>query len=174
MGDVPINCALLTLSDTRTPETDTSGQTLQTLLQQGGHRIVDYRILPDDADRLSNLLDDWAAQPAIAAILVTGGTGIAPRDITPEVVQKKCDRLLPGFGELFRFLSWQQVGTRAISSRALAGVIGTTLIFVMPGSTKAVTLAMEQLILPELGHLTDLLRGRGHQPIPAADRPEPV
>jgi len=155
-------CAVLTLSDTRTLETDVSGQTLQKMLTEAGYRVVAYRVIPDEGDYLRAVVKEWCAEPGIHAIVITGSTGVGPRDIAPETLQPLFTKPLPGFGELFRMLSWEQVGSRALSSRATAGIVGTTLIFSLPGSTRAVKLAMEKLILPELLHLVGLVRGEGH------------
>ena len=148
-----ISCAVLTVSDTRTLETDRGGTLLVELLSAAGHTVAARRILPDDPAALQRLLVTWIADPGIEAILLTGGTGVAPRDCTPEAVAPLIDKSLPGFGELFRSLSFQEIGPAAMLSRAIAGVAGTTLIFALPGSPAGVRLALERLILPELGHL---------------------
>lgn len=148
--------AVLTVSDTRTPEDDTSGGRIRDLAAAAGHTIVDYRIVPDEPAQIR-----WsahAALPRVDALIVNGGTGIAPRDVTYEVVAGLLDKEIPGFGELFRSLSFVEIGPAAMLSRALAGVAGDRLVFALPGSTKAVTLAMEKLILPQLGHMVGLLR----------------
>lgn len=154
-----LTCAVLTVSDSRTPATDNSGQLLQNLLQAAGHRVGVYRILPDEPDQLHALLSELEPQSDLAVLIFTGGTGIAPRDRTYEVLASRLDKQLPGFGELFRWLSFKEIGSRAIASRALAGVLGNKLVFSLPGSTGAVRLAMEQLILPEMVHLHRLLQG---------------
>ncbi len=148
-----ISCAVLTVSDTRTLETDRGGKLLVELLSAAGHTVAARRILPDDPAALQRLLVTWIADPGIEAILLTGGTGVAPRDCTPEAVAPLLDKTLPGFGELFRSLSFQEIGPAAMLSRATAGVAGTTLIFALPGAPAGVRLALERLILPELGHL---------------------
>lgn len=153
-------CAVLTLSDTRSPSEDHNGQLIQRLLLAAGHEIRAYHVLPDEPELLRAWLAQWQNQAHV--LLLTGGTGLSPRDITPEVVEPLLTKSLPGFGELFRMLSWEQVGTKAMASRALGGLLGTTLVFVLPGSTKAVTLAMERLILPEMVHLVRLALGEGH------------
>jgi molybdenum cofactor biosynthesis protein B len=154
-------CAVVTLSDTRDDVTDTSGRSIRTLLEQNGHAVARYTILPDEPAKLSTLLDTLLADDAIDAVLTNGGTGISRRDSTISVVESKLTAPLPGFGELFRMLSWEQIGSGAILSRAVGGVAGERkLIFAMPGSTKAVELAMTKLILPELKHL--LLELRKH------------
>lgn len=160
--DVPervVGCAILTASDTRTPDTDASGQWIQSCLAASGHRVVDYQLLKDDPDAIRTQVQQWSLQVAIEAIILNGGTGIAPRDTTYDAIAQLLTKPLPGFGELFRFLSYQEIGSRAIASRAIAGVYQNTLIFSLPGSTKAVRLGMEALILPELRHLTQQLQG---------------
>jgi molybdenum cofactor biosynthesis protein B len=152
-----VACAVVTVSDTRTPETDTSGQLLQSLLTQAGHNIVDYQIIPDEPDQIRSHLLRYATHPTVQAVICNGGTGIAPRDTTYDAIAALLEKQLPGFGEIFRFLSYQEIGSRAIASRAIAGVYQSTLIFSLPGSRNAVRLATESLILPELPHLTQLL-----------------
>ena len=151
-------CAVITLSDTRTDATDTSGQSIRALLEAHGHVVVHYSILKDDAALLDAKLRELLGSPDVDAILTNGGTGISKRDQAIAVVEKHIDQPLPGFGELFRMLSWEQIGSGAMLSRAVGGVAGDKLIFAMPGSTKAVELAMTKLILPELKHLLHELR----------------
>lgn len=146
-------CAVLTLSDTRTESTDTSGRTIRDLLESHGHVVAHYAILKDDPAALDAKLLDLLGSPTIDAILTNGGTGISRRDQTIGVIEKHLDQPLPGFGELFRMLSWEQIGSGAMLSRATGGIARGQLIFAMPGSTKAVELAMTKLILPELKHL---------------------
>ncbi len=146
-------CAVLTISDTRDKTTDKGGRTIIDALEAAGHAIVAYTIVKDEAADIEAQLRDWLAGDTIDAILTTGGTGIARRDTTVEVVGRLLDKPLEGFGELFRMLSWDQVGPAAMLSRAVAGLAGETLIFTMPGSTAAVDLAMSKLIVPELPHL---------------------
>jgi molybdenum cofactor biosynthesis protein B len=149
-----VGCAVITVSDTRTPETDRSGQLAGDRLQSGGHRVLSYDILPDEPDQIRARVLELCDRPDISAILLNGGTGIAPRDTTYDAIEQLLDKRLPGFGEIFRWLSYQEIGSRAIASRATAGLRGTTLIFSLPGSSSAVRLAMDALILPELAHLT--------------------
>ncbi len=156
--DRPIHCAVVTVSDTRTPATDQSGQLIQALLHDAGQPVLDYRILPDDPQQIRALCQSFGDNPDIDAVILTGGTGIAPRDTTYDAVETLLEKTLPGFGEIFRQLSFQEIGSRAIASRAVAGVYQSTLFFSLPGSSKAVKLAMEALILPELPHLVGLLR----------------
>ncbi|WP_035993016.1 molybdenum cofactor biosynthesis protein B [Leptolyngbya sp. KIOST-1] len=155
----PVRCAVITVSDTRTVESDRSGQIIQTLLNQAGHRVHDYRIVPDEPSQIGPLCQTLAQEAEVDGIILTGGTGIAPRDTTYDAIAALLEKTLPGFGELFRQLSFQEIGSRAMASRAVAGVLGSTLIFSLPGSSNAVTLAMEALILPELPHLVSQLRG---------------
>jgi molybdenum cofactor biosynthesis protein B len=142
---------VLTVSDTRTVDDDTSGNLCIELCQQGGHVVTGREILPDDPDRVEAFCRRVSGE--VDAILINGGTGIASRDTTYEAVARLLDKRLDGFGELFRMLSFSEIGSKAMASRAVAGVYGKTLLFSMPGSTKAVRLAMEKLVLPELGHL---------------------
>jgi molybdenum cofactor biosynthesis protein B len=154
-------CAVITLSDTRTEQTDASGRRIRELLAEAGHAVARYAILPDDPARLSPLLDELlaAASSDVDVILTNGGTGISRRDSTIAVIDSKLTIPLPGFGELFRMLSWDQIGSGALLSRATGGVAGAQkLLFALPGSTKAVELAMTRLILPELKHLLMELR----------------
>lgn len=153
-----VRCAVLTLSDTRTKETDKSGGFIVEQLTDAGHTIADYRVTPDDPDQIRALVSDWAADAGIDAILTNGGTGIARRDSTYDALTSLLDKRLDGFGELFRMLSFDEIGAAAMLSRAVAGAIGGTIVIAMPGSSNAVKLAMEKLVLPELAHLVFELR----------------
>ncbi|MCB0215002.1 MAG: molybdenum cofactor biosynthesis protein MoaB [Chloroflexi bacterium] len=144
--------AVLTVSDSRVPESDASGGYLCQALSAAGHALADYRIVPDEPDRLREALDALAEGDA-RAVLINGGTGISRRDRTYGTLAAGLETTLPGFGELFRMLSWEQVGAAAMLSRALAGTWRGLLVFSMPGSPKAVQLAWERLIAPELAHL---------------------
>ncbi|MGH2615031.1 MAG: MogA/MoaB family molybdenum cofactor biosynthesis protein [Thermomicrobiales bacterium] len=148
-----VRCAILTVSDTRTPETDTSGGIMRETLGFAGHRVVDYRIVPDEPDQIRGVLQGWIERDDVQAILTNGGTGIAARDTTYDAIDGMLDKRIDGFGELFRMLSWQEVGAAAMLSRAVAGVASGTLVVAMPGSPNAVRLALTKLIVPELGHL---------------------
>lgn len=149
-----VSCAIITVSDTRTPETDKSGQLIRELLEEKGYSIAEYAIVRDEYEGIKKLLREASDNPKVEAILLNGGTGIAGRDTTFEAVRDQLDKEMPGFGELFRYLSFtEDIGSAAILSRAIAGSIGQTAVFSMPGSTGAVRLAMIQLILPELGHV---------------------
>lgn len=149
-GSVPI--AIVTVSDTRTPETDESGQTIRRLAEAAGHAIVDYRIVKDEPTEVQRALEDFAAGAA-RVIIFNGGTGISARDRTYDVISRALEKPLPGFGELFRMLSYQEVGAAAMLSRATAGVYRGRVVVSTPGSPAAVRLAMEKLLLPELQHL---------------------
>jgi molybdenum cofactor biosynthesis protein B len=157
-ASIVARCAVLTLSDTRTEATDTSGRRIRDLLTEAGHEVVRSAIVPDDPARLEPALDALLADPGVDAILTNGGTGISRRDQTIGVIERRLTLPLPGFGELFRMLSWDQVGSAALLSRATGGIAGGKPLFAMPGSTKAVELAMTRLILPELRHLLYELR----------------
>ena len=148
-----IRCAVVTVSDTRTPETDTSGQLIRDLLGQAGHQVAASVIVPDEPGRIQETLRAWIDDPSILAVLSNGGTGIAARDTTYDAIVSLLDKRIDGFGELFRMLSYEEIGAAAMLSRAIAGVSGTTVIVAMPGSSNAVSLAMTRLVLPELGHL---------------------
>lgn len=147
------SCAILTISDTRSEANDEGGKTIRAALEAAGHTVAAYAIVKDEPSRIDAQLRAWLARPDLHAILCTGGTGIAKRDTAIEVVERLIDKKLDGFGELFRMLSWDQVGAAAMLSRATGGLAGETLVFAMPGSVKAVNLAMEKLIAPELSHL---------------------
>jgi molybdopterin adenylyltransferase len=148
-----IRCAILTVSDTRTADTDTSGDLIREMLSLAGHRVVAYEIVPDEPARIRQTVGAWMANPDVQAVLSNGGTGIAARDTTYDALAGMIETRLDGFGELFRMLSFQEIGAAAMLSRAVAGVANGTLIVAMPGSTNAVRLAMTRLIVPELGHL---------------------
>lgn len=148
-----VNVMVITISDTRTKETDKSGQKMMELLRNHGHRIVSYTIIPDEEDIMKQTILEACQNPKVQVILMNGGTGIAKRDVTFEVLHSIIERTIPGFGELFRMLSYEEIGSSAMLSRAMAGIIQNTVIFSTPGSTKAVTLAMEKLIIPELSHI---------------------
>jgi len=144
---------VITVSDTRTLETDTGGQTIVDLLTASGHQVVQRHILRDEPDPMRRLLADLSQQPDVDAILMTGGTGLGSRDQTFETVSGLLTKPLPGYGELFRMLSYAEIGPAAMLSRAVGGLLGRVLLLTMPGSQAGVRLAMEKLILPELGHL---------------------
>ena len=145
--------AFLTVSDTRRPEDDVSGRALRELAAAAGHNIVDSTLVADDVAALRAAVRDLLARPGVDVLVTTGGTGLSPRDLTLEAVVPLLERPIEGFGELFRMLSHAQVGAAAMLSRAAAGLVGGRAVFLLPGSPKAVKLAMEELILPEAGHL---------------------
>ncbi len=148
-----VRCAVITVSDTRTVETDTGGQTLIERLTSAGHAIVQRSIIPDEPDLMRATLQQLGERSDIDAVLLTGGTGITRRDQTYETVSSLLSKPLPGYGELFRMLSYQEIGTAALLSRAVGGLMGHIVVLTMPGSPAAVQLAIDQVILPELGHL---------------------
>ena len=150
---------MLTVSDTRTPETDATGAKIRSLLEAGGHRVVAYAILPDDPGRVRAHLEELLALDSVEAIVVNGGTGLAPRDQTYEAIGAVLEKRLDGFGELFRALSYQEIGPAAMLSRAVAGVARGRIIASVPGSTAAAELALAKLLVPELGHMVELVRG---------------
>lgn len=145
-----VRCAVITVSDTRTLETDSSGALIQKLLQEAGHDVVSRRIVKDDPSQIRDLIKDSPA--GAQAVILNGGTGISSRDGTHEAVVGILEKRIDGFGELFRRLSYDEIGPAAMLSRATAGTFGGRVIFSLPGSEAAVQLAMEKLILPELGH----------------------
>ncbi len=146
----PLRIALITVSDTRTLETDKSGGLLMEQLLAAGHVIGQRRIVKDDLDAIRSALSAGIDDPAVDVVISTGGTGITQRDVTPEAFAPLVTKAIPGFGELFRFLSFADIGASTIQSRAEAGLCGTTLVFMLPGSTGAVRLALEKILLPQL------------------------
>ena len=156
---IAINCAIVTVSDTRTPQTDRSGQLIRELLGKAGHNIVTYTIVKDEPVEIEQWLTKFDDNSDLEVIVFNGGTGIAPRDTTYDVISSQLEKTLPGFGEIFRYLSYQEIGSRAIASRAVAGVKNKKLLFSLPGSSNAVKLAMTNLILPEINHLVAQLKG---------------
>ena len=148
-----VRCAVVTVSDTRTLEDDVGGQTAREFLQKAGHQVVYHEIIPDDAARMTDLLQTLRDHQDLDAVLLTGGTGLGSRDQTFETLSGLLDKPLPGYGELFRMLSFQEIGPAAMLSRAVGGLVGRTVVLSMPGSPAAVRLALQKLILPELGHL---------------------
>lgn len=144
---------VVTVSDTRTLETDTGGALLVEALEAAGHEVAGRHIVRDEPDEIAGAVRGALAQDGVRAIVVTGGTGVAPRDVTPDAVAPLLEREIPGFGELFRMLSYEDIGSAAILSRALAGMAAGRVVFVLPGSRGALRLALDKLLLPELGHL---------------------
>lgn len=152
-GHDPITVAIVTVSDTRTPETDKNKHYLEDRLDELGHHVGAYRLIKDEPDQVETVLDELANMQAIQIILFNGGTGISPRDTTYDVIARKLEKTLPGFGEIFRMISYEDIGASAMMSRATAGVYKGKFVASMPGSTNAVKTAMEKLIIPELNHL---------------------
>ena len=147
---LPVNIAVLTVSDTRTLDTDTSGATLAARIEAAGHKVAVRAIEKDDSDAITVLLRSWIADPAIDVVITTGGTGITGRDVTPEAFDRVLEKKIEGFGELFRMLSYQKIGTSTMQSRALGGVAGGTYLFALPGSTGAVKDAWDDILLSQL------------------------
>jgi molybdenum cofactor biosynthesis protein B len=144
---------VVTVSDTRTPENDTGGDAVARHLEQAGHQVLLRTIIPDEPATMRSLLEQLSKRDDIAAVLMTGGTGISRRDQTYETVSQMLTRELPGYGELLRMKSYEQIGPAAMLSRATGGLLGRTVVLTMPGSPAAVQLAMSEIILPELAHL---------------------
>jgi len=153
-----VRVAVLTISDTRTVENDTGGDTIEGHLREAGHEVVQRTIVRDEASAIRTTLVNMLDRPDVDAVITTGGTGISARDTTYEVVDRMIDKKLDGFGEIFRMLSYEEIGAAAILSRTIAGAAGTKFIASLPGSRNAVRLAMEKLLVPELAHVVFELR----------------
>ena|SRR5262245_37162335 len=153
-----VRCFIVTVSDTRTEETDTSGRAIANLLEGAGHSVSGRAIVKDEPAVVRNAVERQLASGDVDVIITTGGTGIASRDTTFEAVDAMLEKRLPGFGELFRMLSYQDIGSAAIMSRATAGIAARHIVVALPGSEAAVRLAMEKLLLPELGHMVQQAR----------------
>ena len=153
-----VRVAIVTISDTRTRETDTGGDVAEELLGDAGQEVVERRIVRDEVSGIRNSLIDLLARSDVDAVLTTGGTGISARDTTYEVVERMIEKRLDGFGEVFRMLSYEEIGSAAIMSRALAGSVGSKFVASLPGSRNAVRLAVEKLLVPELSHVVFELR----------------
>lgn len=151
---VPLNIVVLTVSDTRSEETDTSGRLLAERLREAGHHLADKRIVPDDIYRIRAVVSAWIADPEVHAVVTTGGTGVTGRDGTPEAVKVLLDKTLDGFGEVFRAISFEEIGTSTVQSRALAGVANGTYIFCLPGSSGACRTGWDRLIRAQLDATT--------------------
>ena len=149
----PLHVMVVTVSDTRTEQTDKSGRKMIELLETSHHHVADYEIVKDDQEAIEEALFKGCRDPRVQVILLNGGTGLSNRDVTFEIVERLIERPIPGFGEIFRMLSYEEIGSPSMLSRATAGIARKTVIFSVPGSTGAVTLAMEKLILPEMGHI---------------------
>ncbi|MER3423113.1 MAG: molybdenum cofactor biosynthesis protein [Nitrospiraceae bacterium] len=155
-----VGCVVITCSDTRTPDTDTSGRLMMHLLKEQGHEIAAYHLVKDEPTQIRAMVEKAARTDGVQAILINGGTGISRRDSTFEAVDALLEKRLDGFGELFRYLTYLEIGSAAIMSRATAGIFRDRIIFSTPGSEGAVRLAMEKLVLPELGHIVrELTKG---------------
>lgn len=155
-----VRCFVITVSDTRDETTDTSGQAIKQFLTADAHQTAGYRIVKDEPAQIEALLNEALGNSDIEAVIVNGGTGIAPRDGTYEVVSRFFDKKLDGFGEIFRYLSYLDIGSAAIMSRAAAGTARGKVLISLPGSKGAVSLAMEKLILPEIRHMVSQLQGK--------------
>ncbi len=148
-----VSCAVLTISDSRTEEQDESGKLIKQKLSENGHRVMFYSILKNEADSIEQKIGELLGQEELQVIITSGGTGVSHKDITVETITPILEKKLDGFGELFRFLTYQEIGTGSILSRAVAGVARGKVILCLPGSLGAANLAMDKVILPEIGHL---------------------
>ncbi|MFC1939119.1 molybdenum cofactor biosynthesis protein B [Chloroflexota bacterium] len=148
-----VNCAVLTVSDTRTEQDDDSGRLIRQKLSQSGHRVISYAILENEAESIKKKIDELLNQEEIQVIITSGGTGVSSRDVTVDTVAAILEKKLDGFGELFRFLTYQEIGTASVMTRAIAGVAMGKVILCFPGSPAAAELAMDRIILPEIGHM---------------------
>ncbi len=149
---IPVHVAVLTVSDTRTAADDTSGAYIADRLAAAGHRIVARAIVRDSELQIRAQLAQWIADPGVDVVIATGGTGVTPRDVTPEALAPLVTKPIPGFGELFRQLSFAEIGTATIQSRADAALCGSTFVFLLPGSTGGVKLGVDQILVPQLDH----------------------
>lgn len=152
-GQKSITVAVVTVSDTRTPETDKNKEYIEARMAELGHTVAAYRLIKDEPDQVAAALDELCALPDVQIVFFNGGTGISPRDTTYDVISRHLEKTMPGFGELFRMISYEQIGAAAMLSRATAGVYKNTLVISMPGSTNAVRTALEKLVIPEINHL---------------------
>jgi molybdopterin adenylyltransferase len=151
---IPVNIAVLTVSDTRTLETDTSGKLIADRLGEAGHRIVAREIVIDSEVMIRAQLAQWIADPGVDVVIATGGTGVTPRDVTPEAMAPLVTKHIPGFGELFRQISFAEIGAATIQSRADAALCGQTYVFLLPGSTGGVRTGVEKILVTQLDHRT--------------------
>jgi molybdenum cofactor biosynthesis protein B len=149
---IPINVAVLTVSDTRTLETDTSGKLIEDRMREVGHHVVTRVVVIDSELQIRAQLAAWIADPAVDVVIATGGTGVTPRDVTPEALAPLVTKSIPGFGELFRWLSFEEIGASTIQSRAQAALCGSTYVFLLPGSTGGVRTGLEKILIPQLDH----------------------
>jgi len=151
---IPVNIALLTVSDTRNEQTDTSGRLLVERLDTAGHQLAEKVILPDSIYRIRALVSKWIADPAVEVVIITGGTGMTDRDHTPEAITPLLDKTIDGFGELFRAVSYEEIGSSTIQSRVLGGIANGTFIFAIPGSNNACSVAWDRILGPQLDSRT--------------------
>ncbi len=149
---IPINVAVLTVSDTRTLATDTSGKLIEDRMREVGHHVVTRVVVIDSEIQIRAQLAAWIADPGVDVVIATGGTGVTPRDVTPEALAPLVTKSIPGFGELFRWLSFEEIGASTIQSRAEAALCGSTYVFLLPGSTGGVRLGLEKILVPQLDH----------------------
>jgi len=147
---LPVNIAVLTVSDSRTIDNDTSGRTLVERIEAAGHRVADRQIIADETETIRAQLAAWIGDPDVDVVIATGGTGVTGRDVTPEAVHAVMDKEIPGFGELFRWLSYQKIGTSTVQSRSLGAVAGGTYLFALPGSTGACKDAWDGILVQQL------------------------
>lgn len=161
-GTTRVACAVVTVSDTRRANDDRSGAAIRSALERAGHSVLETAIVRDERESIRATVLGLSARPEVQAVIVTGGTGIAPRDVTVESLADAWTKELPGFGEIFRALSFAEIGAAAFLSRATAGVIGGKFVAVLPGSTSACELALDRLLIPELGHIAELLGTGAH------------
>lgn len=153
---VATGCAIVTVSDTRSQAEDGSGGLIREMLESAGHSVVGYVIVRDDPEAISDAVTRFAAQESVDAVIVNGGTGVSPRDNTYEAIAAVLTTKIDGFGELFRSLSYAEIGSAAMLSRAVGGLVGSTAVFALPGSSGGCRLAVDKLIVPELGHIVSL------------------
>ncbi|WP_430506376.1 MogA/MoaB family molybdenum cofactor biosynthesis protein [Haloparvum sp. PAK95] len=151
-----VGVAVVTVSSSRTLDDDPAGDYIEAALEDAGHEVVVRELIPDDFDRIQTMANRLANRDDTDAVITSGGTGVTPDDVTPESVRQLFDKELPGFGELFRQLSYEEVGTKTVGSRATAGVVHDSPVFCLPGSENAARLGVEEIILPEVGHLAGL------------------
>jgi molybdenum cofactor biosynthesis protein B len=151
-----VGVGIVTISPTRDPDEDPSGDLIADRFEEAGHEVVARELIPDDHDLIQGTVDDLVDRESVDAVVTTGGTGVTPDDVTPEAIEPLLDKSLPGFGELFRQLSYEEIGTMVVATRAVGGVADGVPVFALPGSTDAVRLGVEEIILPEIGHLAGL------------------
>ena len=151
-----VGVAVLTVSSSRTLDADPSGDRIVDAFDAAGHETVARELVDDDREQVREAVDRLIARDVVDAVVTTGGTGVTPDDVTPDAIEPRFEKRLPGFGELFRRLSYEEVGARTVGSRATAGIVDGTLVCCLPGSTNAVTLGVESVLLPAIGHLTGL------------------